>query len=230
MSEVAYTGADNLEAMEAATNYNRFLRDSILSAIPAGSTRILDFGAGTGTFAERIRSSGFSVTCLETDSGLSRKLRDMGFEVKSSLNAEDCGRWDCIYSLNVLEHIEDDRAAIDRIASSLRPGGTAFIFVPAHPLLYSAMDRKVGHVRRYSRAHMQRLLTGAGLKVEEIRYADSMGFLVTLAYKLFGNRTGDLDPTAVFLFDRLAFPVSLIVDRVVHPLFGKNLWVRARKP
>ena len=230
MSEIAYTGADNLEAMEAAKNYNRVLQASILSAIPAGSRRILDFGAGIGTFAERIRMSGFPVTCLEIDSGLSLKLREMGFEVKSSLDGADSGRWDCIYSLNVLEHIEDDQAAIDRIASSLRPGGTTFIFVPAHPLLYSAMDRRVGHVRRYSRARMKRLLIGAGLKVEIIRHADSIGFLATLAYKLFGDRTGAITTASVGLFDRLAFPVSLILDRVVHPVFGKNLWVLARKP
>jgi SAM-dependent methyltransferase len=230
MSEVAYTGADNLEAMEAARNYNRFLQASILSAIPASSTKILDFGAGTGRFAERIRRSGFRVTCLETDPGLSLKLREMGFEVKSTLDSADSEQWDCIYSLNVLEHIEDDQAAVDRIASSLRPGGTTFIFVPAYALLYSAMDRKVGHVRRYSRARMKRLLTGAGLKIETIRYADSIGFLATLAYKLFGDRTGAITAKSVGWFDRIAFPVSLILDRLVHPVFGKNLWVRARKP
>jgi SAM-dependent methyltransferase len=230
MSEVAYAGADNLEAMEAAQNYNRFLQASILSAIPANSTRILDYGAGTGTFAERIRSSGFRVTCLETDPGLSRKLSQMGFEVKSALGSGDTAQWDCIYSLNVLEHIEDDQSAVDRIASSLRPGGMVFLFVPAHPLLFSAMDRKVGHFRRYSRARMKRLLTRAGLEVETLRYADSIGFLATLAYKLFGDRTGAITAKSVGLFDRLAFPVSLILDRLVHPVFGKNLWVRARKP
>jgi SAM-dependent methyltransferase len=230
MSEVAYTGADNLEAMEAARNYNRFLHTSILSAIPASSAKVLDFGAGTGTFAERIRRSGFRVTCLETDPGLSLKLREKGFEVKSALGSEDSGQWDCIYSLNVLEHIADDQAAINRIASSLKPGGTTFIFVPAYPLLYSAMDRRVGHVRRYSRARLERLLAGAGLEVDTIRYADSVGFLVTLAYKLFGDRTGAITTKSVGLFDRLAFPVSLVLDRLVHPVFGKNLWVRARKP
>jgi hypothetical protein len=92
------------------------------------------------------------------------------------------------------------------------------------------MDRKVGHVRRYRKRALAVLLQGCGFTVTEARYVDSLGFLASLAYKVFGSDTGDIDRASLRLYDRFVFPASCALDRIASPFFGKNLLVLARRP
>jgi SAM-dependent methyltransferase len=75
---------------------------------------------------------------------------------------------DLALAFNVLEHIEDDRAAVAEIARVLRPGGTALVAVPCDMSLWSAHDVALGRVRRYSRRSLTDLLDEAGLVVERV--------------------------------------------------------------
>src|SRR5437588_738887 len=63
----------------------------------------------------------------------------------------------------------------------------------------------------------------AGFRVDRCSYADSLGFLAALAYRAVGNRSGDLNPRSVTVYDRFAFPLSRALDHVTGRLFGKNL-------
>src|SRR5262245_12468083 len=94
-----YTGIDNLEAMEAARNYNRYLTSLILDRAECDKA-VLDFGAGTGTHAKRLRERGLSVSCVETDPQLRSQLELEGFEVAPDARAWGPGAFGCIYSLN----------------------------------------------------------------------------------------------------------------------------------
>jgi hypothetical protein len=90
------------------------------------------------------------------------------------------------------------------------------------------MDAKVGHVRRYTRTTLLASLTAAGFTVDDVRYADSLGFLAALAFKLLARGSGELDRRAVRLYDRLVFPLSRALDVLTHRWFGKNLVLLAR--
>ena len=136
---------------------------------------------------------------------------------------------DFAYSLNVLEHIDDDVAAIRALARTLRPGGRLLIYVPAFPLLYTSMDRKVGHVRRYRQRDLRTKVAAAGLTVTKAQYVDSLGFLATLAYRMLGSDTGDIDRNALRTYDRYVFPVSRAADGVLRYVLGKNALVIARR-
>src|SRR5207344_2586845 len=72
---------------------------------------------------------------------------------------------DLVVAFDVLEHIEDDKAAVRGVFEALRPGGTFLIAVPADPALWSAHDEAVGHVRRYTRQTLHDLLAGSGFEV-----------------------------------------------------------------
>ena len=137
---------------------------------------------------------------------------------------------DFIYTLNVLEHIENDHLVLLQLFATLKPGGRLLVYVPAFAILYTSMDRKVGHYRRYSRQSLVGALRQAGFQVDDARYVDCMGFLATLLYRLVDNKEGDINPSALRLYDRVAFPVSRALDRNFSRLFGKNLLVYARRP
>jgi len=71
--------------------------------------------------------------------------------------------FDVVGAFEVLEHQEDDRAAVASWSRWVRPGGHLILSVPAHPHRFGAADREVGHVRRYTRAGLHALLTSVGL-------------------------------------------------------------------
>jgi SAM-dependent methyltransferase len=223
-----YTGVDNLEAMAGAHNYNDFLLRLVRSGAAPGS-RTVDFGAGVGTFADRLRND-FDITCVEADPGLQGTMRAKGLAVASDLGELGEGTIDYVYSLNVLEHIEDDLGVLRDWWTVLRPGGTVLVYVPAFRVLYGPMDSKVGHVRRYSRVELRTVLDRAGFLVERLEYADSLGYPASMAAKSVGTKDGVLDPGLVRLYDRVVFPASRVLDVVSRRLVGKNLWALARKP
>jgi SAM-dependent methyltransferase len=223
-----YHGTDNLEVMAEARNYNAFLVDLVL-AHRQGAASAVDFGAGIGTFAALVRDRGLDVVCVEPDPRQCAAIVNRGMTAVTDLDAVPDGSVDYVYSLNVLEHIADDAAALRLLARKLAPGGRLLLYVPAFQLLYSAMDRKVGHHRRYRRAPLVAAIERAGLRVSQSRYADSLGFLATIAYKAVGSRSGDLDRRSIAAFDRFVFPVSRLVDVALDRVLGKNLYVVATK-
>lgn len=224
-----YEGTDNLEAMLQAHRYTAFLSELIKHHAPNQGT-VLDFGAGIGTFAKTFDLSSYNIVCVEPDGAQRTILNALGYQVHESIKSVAANSCDYIYSLNVLEHIEDDAAAAAELYRVLKPGATCLIYVPALSALYSAMDRKVGHHRRYGLSGLKSILRSAGFQVERAQYADSIGVFATLAYKAFGNDNGSLNVTGLKLYDRFIFPLSRILDTIASPFFGKNVYALVRKP
>lgn len=224
----AYTGVDNLEVMQEAVNYNRFLLETVRKHAPAGG-KVLDFGAGAGQFATPLKQLGMDVTALEPDQVLQQRLRAQGLHAVGSADEVPDGSLDFIYTLNVLEHIEDDAQALRQLYAKLAPGGRLLVYVPAFPVLYTSMDAKVGHVRRYRKESLRAAVTAGGFIIDRVGYVDSLGFPATLAFKWIGNDSGDVNRTALKLYDRAVLPLSLALDLVTRQWFGKNLLLLAHK-
>jgi SAM-dependent methyltransferase len=223
-----YTGVDNLEVMEDAINYNTFLVDLVAHQL-AGRRNVLDFGAGTGYFATGLRERGVAVTCVEPDRTLATKIRARSIPVVSALTEISDGSVGGIYSLNVLEHIEDDAQTLRDLARVLQPAGRLVLFVPAFQLLYSGMDRKVGHVRRYRVEPLNKIVTAAGLRVITSHYADCLGFAASLVYRALDNGEGRINLRALKAYDSFVFPISRRLDLLTRRWFGKNIVLVADK-
>jgi SAM-dependent methyltransferase len=218
----------NLDAMTHAHNYNAWLAQQAAKALGEKAT-ILDFGAGTGNVADAFRLlTGNAPICLEPDPSFRQQLQARGFRV---VTAEEIspGSVDGAYTMNVLEHIEDDVAALSTLRGMLRPGARMYAFVPAYQILFSDWDRAVGHMRRYSCTTLQQSVEGAGFRVIASRYSDSLGFFVTLGLKLSGLAKGAISSGSVRVYDRFGFPVSLAFDRLANRVVGKNAWIVAEK-
>lgn len=225
----AYTGVENLEVMAEAVNYNRFLQATV-AAMARDDDHVVDFGAGSGTFAIPMSGAGFRVTCIEPDADLRSRLAEAGLTAWPSLSSLADGSVDYVYTLNVLEHIPDDRQALAEIGRVLRPGGRLLVYVPAFGVLFSSMDRKVGHHRRYRRPGLVAKVEETGLRVGQASYVDSLGFPASLVYRLMDPGTGEINRGSLRVYDRFVFPVSRAIDRLTGRLMGKNLLLTARKP
>jgi hypothetical protein len=70
--------------------------------------------------------------------------------------------------LDVIEHIKDDTSFLAAASRHLRPGGLLVVNVPASTLLFSDYDRAAGHVRRYTRGSLGRLLGRCGVETQAI--------------------------------------------------------------
>jgi SAM-dependent methyltransferase len=228
-ADSGYSGLENLEVMREAVRYNAWLVELVRRHAPPGGGRVLDFGAGSGTFSVPVARSGLDVTCLEPDGPLRDSLRAQGLAVAAALPELENASFDYVYSLNVLEHIDDDAAALRGLSKKLRPGGVLLLYVPAFGVLYSSMDRNVGHFRRYRRHGLVRLVQEAGLDVTTARYVDCLGFLAALLYRVIGSDTGKIDRGQLRIYDSYVWPLSLRLDGVCGRLFGKNLLVLARR-
>ena len=90
------------------------------------------------------------------------------------------------------------------------------------------MDRRVGHYRRYRRAGLERLVRSAQFRILRSEYVDSVGFFVSLVYRML-RRDGTISTRSVVLYDRVAFPISRALDRVTRSFFGKNLLLVATR-
>jgi SAM-dependent methyltransferase len=222
-----YTGVENLEVMREAENYNRYLQ-SLVERHAAGAKRVIDFGAGSGTFAIRCAAAGFDLTAVEPDEHLRAMLAAARVRAVADVAELPDQAFQFAYTLNVLEHIEDDVEALRALRAKLAPQGSLLVYVPAFPVLYTSMDARVRHVRRYTRATLRGSLEAAGFEIREMRYADSLGFAATLMFKALDDGSGGVNRRLLKLYDRLAFPVSRALDTLTHRWFGKNLLALAK--
>ena len=232
-----YSGKSQLEMIEESLpRYNNHITEMITRNFPknssGGGITILDFGAGKGSLATLVKTrTSFSPECLDLDPMLVIELNKAGFVALDSIkNVRE--RYDFVYTSNVLEHIEDDHSALKQIHAAMKTNAEIAIYVPAFQILFSGLDKEVGHVRRYSKSDLISKVTKAGFVVTEITFVDSAGFLASLFLKIAGYnfRNGIGSPASLRFYDRYIFPISLTLDKSgFRKVLGKNLFLRAIK-
>ena len=231
-----YSGKEELRDLEEGLeNYNNDIVIKIAKGLGITqksniSEGFAEFGAGTGALAEIWRDK-FNINpiCIEIDSSLIQILRSKSFTTYENLNSVNT-LLSFVYTSNVLEHIEDDLSALKEIKEKIKPGGALAIYVPALPFLYTDMDKKVGHYRRYTRKELIQKVSTAGFTVRESYYNDSLGVIATLIVKVLGykNKAGLGSPKSIVLYDKIIYPISKILDRLIlRKVIGKNLFLFA---
>ena len=224
----SYVG-NELELFQHATHWKSYYARTIKPYVVGD---VLEVGAGFGG-TSRFLCDGRqrSWTCLEPDPTLLRQLdqrlaaQPLPCPVRGvcgtvdTLAAEE--RFDTILYIDVLEHIEDDRAELERSASRLRPGGHIIVLSPAHQSLYSEFDKALGHFRRYSKAS---LLAAAPpvLRPVEAFYLDAAGMTASLANRLLLRASMPTSGQIMF-WDRVLVPVSRVIDPVLARSVGKSV-------
>jgi SAM-dependent methyltransferase len=183
-------------------------------AMPATNGRILEIGCGTGHNLEMLGKFG-KVDALELDEE-ARAIAEkrLGRTVMSAplpgLAGVPDRNYDLIAVLDVIEHIDDDHAALAAIAAKLKPGGKLVMTVPAHQWMWSAHDVVNHHKRRYSKGALRRLIEGSPLRLDRIGYFNSLLFPLAVAER-FSSRLRGKDDADVKL---PSAPLNAALERV----------------
>jgi len=196
--------------------------------LPAGA-RILEIGCGTGHNLPMLGQFG-TVEAIEIDPAAraiaSKRLgQPVGTAPLPALDGVAPASYDLIAVLDVIEHVEDDVAALAGMRERLKPGGKILITVPAHQWMWSAHDVANHHHRRYSKRALGQAIAAAGLKHDGLRYFNSLLFPLAVAVRMAGRLTGrddadDSPPAAPLnaLFDRIFGLERHLVGRVPMPI------------
>jgi SAM-dependent methyltransferase len=148
---------------------------AVLRRFPADQALpFADVGGGNGFVAAMIGSLGYRVVLIEPGPGgiAHGRERGLGDLVQASIVDLDVapGSLGAIGLFDVLEHIEDDAAALRSMHGMLADGGKIYATVPAHQWLWSNADDRAGHFRRYTRTQLAQRFARNGFDVDLCSY------------------------------------------------------------
>ena len=236
--EVIYSGRE-LEAMDFAVNYHRWI---LAFFRPYLGKRIVEVGAGTGSFSEMLLAEAIdSLSVVEPSKAMHAQLaqRLAGSQAMQATTYHATFRQvaahlkaaqapDCVVYVNVLEHIEDDEGELAAVRTLLETRDRVCIFVPALSALYSRFDKRLGHFRRYRKSELEGKCRHAGFNIVASRYFDVLGILPWwLNFTLLGRQ--NLSPGSVRLYDRAVVPLARAMESAIAPPLGKNLILVAER-
>jgi SAM-dependent methyltransferase len=225
----------DLEIMANANNYRNWMYSRIE---PYVGQRILEVGAGIGNFTELLLDRELVVPTDIYPLCVNYLQNRLGDNLKAAPQLLDLAhpsdhawgdyRFDTIICMNVLEHVEDDRAALRFMHETLVPGGRAVILVPAFQFLYGTIDRAIAHYRRYTRKDLLPRMRESGFVIEKAFYMNVIG----MAGWFWNNRLRKIkeeDASQIAVFDRYIAPWAERIERAIPPPFGLSLIAIGRK-
>lgn len=142
-----------------------------------------DIGAGDRYFTQALVGR-TSRPVYAVDTGYTYIQRSKEIIYLSSLDMIPDEEIDCLFLLDVLEHVDDEHAFLEGVLKKLKPPANLIITVPAFQFLFSSHDHFLDHKRRYTRKQIITVLTQAGIKVERCFYFYTSLFLVRLTLLL----------------------------------------------
>lgn len=224
--EVANTYADypdggfdvtdkNAQSSFWVSSRNRLFKNIVQrNMLPTGKTKFLEIGCGTGDFIQQIvQNESLEITGSEIYlKGLLYAKKNLPkvdfiqFDVTQGFIGEE---FDLVVAFDVIEHIEDDIAALVNINRMLTKNGVFIVSVPQHMFLWSSLDEIVKHKRRYSK---QELITKLQENGFDISYATSFLFFLfplMLISRMLDKGQDKTQSEEVALEKRVTFPKAL---------------------
>lgn len=169
-------GARILDSLARTNRFNKWMADTLR---PWMGKRVLELGAGIGNMSRYLSPGRKRYAATDLDEEHLARLR-VRFQGRPAVSIHQCDlqkgadfepfarQFDTVVCLNVLEHVEDDRAGLRHIWSALEPGGRAIVLVPQDQSIYGSLDKVLGHYRRYSEEELRTRMEEAGFRVETV--------------------------------------------------------------
>jgi SAM-dependent methyltransferase len=229
-------GRAALDVLSRCHRYSTWLYDLVEPYI--GNT-VVEAGAGVGTLSSRVVERSSARRIVLTDADRSR-VDELGWRFDGDARVSVCV-WrlpeicpqdvrgaDTFVLWNVLEHVEDDVAALRQMAFALAPGGKVVVVSPSGRDLYGPLDRAMGHFRRYARRELAAKARSAGLTPlleKRVNLVGGIGWLLSARF----SGASVLSRRGSRLFDLLVPAIRLWEDRVSVP-WGLSVLFVAEKP
>jgi len=215
-------------------NYVKWIFESYK---PFLGKRILEIGSGTSTIYKDINDYEiFYATDINDDyiAVLQEKLKDEPHVKTCQFDIVDSdpgdlmkNNFDTIICISVLEHIRDDKKAIENMSQLLSKNGRLIIFAPAIKFLYGPHDKSVGHYRRYTKDELCSKIKSSDLTVEKVFYHNFPGVLAWLINaKILKKAMSTV--SQVSIFDNIV-PLFKFMENIIHPILGLNLLCIGKK-
>jgi glycosyltransferase involved in cell wall biosynthesis len=228
-------GSDTLLKLTSAVNNNRWIFNKIKPFI---GSRIIEFGAGIGTISKFIVGPKRSVTLTDINNNYIEYLKErFGWNPHVNILKMDANnidetafgeKFDTVVAINILEHLENDSNVLRSLKKIMVPGGKLILVVPAHGILFSEFDKKLGHFRRYSRADLSKKLVDNGYDIEILKHFNFLSAIGWFfSFKFFKSRRMPI--TQVILADR-TIPLIGFIEKYFQFPFGLSLFCVALAP
>jgi len=226
-----------LEEFELS-NYRKYQYDLVAKHI---GKNILEVGSGDRSFTnqilkhaaqfDRIISIEPSFTLFETHENKYKFPDHVSFHMVDlfDMTKDTFGLFDTALFVHVLEHIEKDREALNRIHELLSPNGKVLIEVPALPFLFSVHDEMLGHYRRYNRKTLKDIVDTDKYLIKDIWYQDILGVLGSLYFfKIKKTKLASTDGVQLVknqgnVYDRYVIPFESFVEKFIRFPLGLSL-------
>jgi len=230
-------GLETLQAFQDADAFNKWMYSQIAPYI---ESPVLEIGSGIGNISKCCLAEGHSLMMtdirLEYIEFLKRGFSEKEHEV-IQLDLVDknfdekfhgyFGKFKTVFSLNVIEHIENDSLSIQNATKLLCIGGKLIILVPAHPLLYNKIDRNLFHFKRYGFGDLGKLMQTSRLKLESVNGFNSLGIAAWIYGGLF-SRKGVIAGRDMKFYNRLV-PIAKWIDKITFFKLGLSMIAVSRK-
>ena len=200
--------------------------------------RVIETGCGTGNFTRHLTDRELVVSMDVVEECVERvrtsfaghpnmQFRHLDVQDPEFLRLKSL-RPDTIVCLNVLEHVRDERLALEHMHHVLVPGGRAVFLLPAFESLYGPIDRNLGHFRRYSKRSWRTLAESAGFRVAELRYFNLLGFFGWWVNARVLRKEAQ-SKSQIELFERVAVPLMSRIEKWVEPPAGQSIFTVLEK-
>lgn len=195
--------------------------------------KIIDVGCGSGLLLQYLPKN-LTLTGADFSEGNIKKAKEKNPHASFfQANLDDKSSWknysnmfDSVLCSEVVEHIKDDKIAMDILFSLVKPNGVLILTVPAFKLLLSKFDIKEGHYRRYSKKDICNLVEKAGFHIESARYWNVMGFFGWLIFIKILNLNLKKSSNSIFASIMGKF---LKIEKIIKFPFGQTVIIKARK-
>jgi len=227
-----YYPGKELEAMSFAVNYHRWIIDKFEPYL--GET-VAEVGAGTGSASKLLLGKRINrLFAFEPSHNMYPLLeKELRQEERAKAVNDFFGLryaqvgFDSVVYINVLEHLQDDRAELANALEALQPKGRVLLFVPALSWLYSELDKQIGHFRRYTKKELTCLVSNVGFTLIKARYFDIAGIIPWYVNFVLLRRS--IGSESVSLYDKLVVPMMRLIESTVAPPIGKNVILIGKK-
>ena len=226
-------GSKTLETIAKASRFNKWMYSEIKPFLKGD---ILEIGSGIGNISQYVIADGLHITLSDFNDEYYQWLKERfsGLPAVQDILQIDllhpdfqkkysflCERFDTVFLLNVIEHIEDDITAVKNCKFLMKQNGHLILLAPAYNWLYCRFDRELGHYRRYTLDSMKHILRSNELYIHSGNYFNGIGIIGWLLWgkimkrKMIGNKE-------MSAFNRFV-SIARVVDKITAKKTGLSV-------